>query len=144
MSEDANKPVDVDKIRAMLDRKRERMKVCLRACAGCTLCAESCFLFRSHGEDPGYMPSFKVLNSLGVLYRKKGKVTRAELEKMQDLVFKRCALCERCYCPLGIDLPNMVAFVRSILRTQGLCGVYPHSLGAPEEDCRDRCRDQAT
>jgi hypothetical protein len=78
------------------------------------------------------MPSYKVLNSLGVLYKKKGKVTRAQLEQMQELVSKHCALCGRCYCPLGIDLPSMVAFVRSILRSQGLYGVYPYSLGAPE------------
>ena len=133
MAEDAQRPVDVNQIKATLDRKQARMKTCLRACAGCTLCAESCFLFMSHGQDPRYMPSYKVLNSLGVLYRKKGKVTRAQLEQMEELVFENCALCGRCYCPLGIDIPNMIAFVRSILRSQGLYGIYPYSLGAPQE-----------
>jgi len=40
-------------------------------------------------------------------------------------------LCKRCYCPLGIDSYNMIAFVRSILRSQGIYGVYPHSTGEP-------------
>jgi hypothetical protein len=78
------------------------------------------------------MPSYKVLNSLGRLYRKKGKVSRGELEQMKELVWSHCVLCERCYCPLGIDLPNMMAFTRSILRSQGLCGIDPQPSGAPD------------
>jgi len=136
MPHDVRTPVDPNKIREMLDLKKGRMKLCLSACAGCTLCAESCFLFRSHDGDPRYMPSYKVLNSLGTLYRKKGKVSLAQLERMRELIWRNCVLCGRCYCPLGIDLPNMIAFARSILRSQGICGVYPHSLGAPEEDYR--------
>ncbi len=134
MSKDAQKPVDLDKIRAMLKQKKGRMKLCLAACAGCTLCAESCFLFMGNDQDPGYMPAYKVINSLGTLYKKRGKVSRDQLEEMKELVFKRCALCGRCYCPLGIDLPNMISFARSILREQGICGMYPHSQGAPEGD----------
>lgn len=135
MSESTKKTaVDADKTRALLDQKRSRMKLSLAACAGCTLCAESCFMFMSHGEKPQYMPSYKVLNSLGTLYKKKGRVSDGQLESMQDLLWKNCVLCGRCYCPLGIDLPGMIAFARRILREQGLSGVYPHSLGAPEGD----------
>ena len=134
MPEDVQTPIDLNQIREMLALKKGRMKVCLSACAGCTLCAESCFLFRSHDGDPRYMPSYKVLNSLGTLYRKRGKVSRVQLEQMKELIWRNCVLCERCYCPFGIDLPNMIAFARSILRSQGICGVYPHSLGSPEED----------
>lgn len=134
MPKDAEIPVDRDKIKAMLKRKKGRMKMCLAACAGCTLCAESCFLFMGNEQDPGYMPAYKVLNSLGVLYRKGGKVSRAQLEEMRELVFKRCALCGRCYCPFGIDLPNMLSFARSILRSQGIYGMYPHSVGSPEAE----------
>ncbi len=129
MPEDIQKPVDVNQVRAMLDAKKGRMKLSLSACAGCTLCAESCFLFMNHGQDPRYMPSYKVLNSLGVLYKKGGKVSREQLEQIKKIVWKDCALCGRCYCPLGIDLPSMVAFARSILRSQGVDGVYPDSLG---------------
>ncbi len=134
MSEDSEKPVDLKQIREMLKQKKGRMTFCLAACAGCTLCAESCFRFTNSGGDPRCMPSYKVLNSLGKLYRKNGKVSRAELEEMSQLVWGNCALCERCYCPLGIDIPNMIAFARSILRSQGICGMYPNSLGAPDED----------
>jgi hypothetical protein len=73
-----------------------------------------------------------VLHSLGVLYKKKGKLSRAQLEQMKELVWGNCALCERCYCPLGIDLPNMIAFVRSILRSQGICGAGPSPPDSPE------------
>ncbi|NQU09777.1 (Fe-S)-binding protein [bacterium] len=133
MPDARDKPVDTKKVKALLKRKKARMKLSLAACAGCSLCADSCFLFKSKGRDPRYMPSYKVLQTLGKLYRKRGKVSRAELEQMKELLWKNCALCERCYCPLGIDLPNMIAFARGILRSQGVYGVYPHSLGAPEQ-----------
>jgi succinate dehydrogenase/fumarate reductase-like Fe-S protein len=132
MAEETPRPIDVNQIREMLDSKKGRMTICLSACAGCTLCAESCFLFRNHDGDPRYMPSYKVLHSLGVLYKKKGKLSRAQLEQMKELVWGNCALCERCYCPLGIDLPNMIAFVRSILRSQGICGAGPSPPDSPE------------
>ena len=134
MPEDNQPPIDFDQVRAMLDQKKGRMKLCLSACAGCSLCAESCFMFTSKDNDPRYMPSYKVLNSLGLLYKKKGKVSRAQLEQIKEIVFKDCMLCSRCYCPLGIDPHNMIAFVRSILRSQGIYGVYPHSQGAPDGD----------
>jgi heterodisulfide reductase subunit C len=122
MTESSSKPVNTAQIRALLKQKKASMKLRLAACAGCTLCAESCFMFVNKGKrrDPQYMPSYKVLNTLGKLYRKRGKVTRAELEQMRQLLWKNCALCERCYCPLGVDLPSMIAFARQILRSQGI------------------------
>lgn len=138
MPENGQKPVNKDQIKALLNQKKRSMKLRLAACAGCTLCAESCFLFVSKGKDPRYMPSYKVLNTLGRLYRKKGNVSRAELEAMKELLWKNCMLCERCYCPVGVDLPNMIAFARRILRSQGVYGVYPHSQGAPDVECEER------
>ena len=133
MPGNVQKPVNTREIKALLKQKKASMKLQLAACAGCTLCAESCFLFmnKGRGRDPQYMPSYKVLNTLGKLYRKRGKVTRAELEQMRALLWKNCALCERCYCPMGVDLPSMIAFARRILRSQGMDGTYPHSPGAP-------------
>ncbi len=133
MSIKNEKEVNTNIIQEMLNQKKARMKLSLAACAGCSLCAESCFLFVSKNQDPRYMPSYKVVYSLGKLYKKKGKVNWKALEEMKDLVWKNCVLCERCYCPFGIDIPNMIAFTRSILRSQGISGVYPHTLGAPEE-----------
>jgi len=139
MSQDNLNPVDTKTIGSLLQKKKSRMKLCLAACASCTLCAESCFLFVSKDKDPQYMPSYKVINSLGKLYRKKGKVSRAQLEEMKDLVWKNCVLCGRCYCPFGIDIdiPNMIAFARSILRSQGIYGVYPYTVGGPEDEYQD-------
>lgn len=136
MSAEEARPVDTEKIRAMLDQKKARMKLCLAACASCSLCAESCFLFMNNDKDPHYMPSYKVTHSLGKLYKKRGRVTRARLEEMKELIWRNCVLCGRCYCPFGIDIPNMISFARSILRSQGIAGVYPHSLGAPEDEGR--------
>ena len=134
MIERATQSVNSQAIRKLLEGKKTRMKVCLAACASCSLCAESCFLYISNGRDPRYMPSYKVVNSLGILYRKKGKVSRADLEAMRDLVWHNCVLCGRCYCPFGIDIPYMISFARRICRSQGIYGVYPHSVGAPEDD----------
>ena len=69
------------------------------------------------------MPSHKFINSVGKLYRRRGKVDRASLEKMREIVWERCVLCTRCYCPLGIDIPDMIALARKVCRSQG---VLPH------------------
>ena len=126
--------VNTVEIKRLLDKKKTRMKLSLAACAACTLCAESCFLFMAKDQDPQYMPSYKVIHSLGKLYKKRGNVDMKFLEKARDLVWENCVLCGRCYCPFGIDIPAMIAFTRQICRTQGICGVYPHTLGAPEEE----------
>lgn len=99
------------------------MKVRLKACAGCSLCAESCFLFMSNGKDPRYIPSYKVLNSLGRLYRKKGGAGKAELLEMEKLLWRNCVLCGRCSCPMGIDIPAMLAYARAALRSRGYDGM---------------------
>ena len=137
MSQNNLNPVDTKTIASILKTKKSRMKLCLAACASCTLCAESCFLFVSKDKDPKYMPSYKVINSLGKLYKKKGKVSREQLEEMKDLIWKNCVLCGRCYCPFGIDIPNMIAFARRILRSQGIYGVYPYTVGGPEDEYQE-------
>ncbi len=105
----------------------------LSACAGCALCAENCFLYMGNGQQPEYVPSYKVVKSLGKLYKKKGKLKKEELDKMAELVWKNCVLCGRCNCPFGIELPEMLAYTRKILRSQGMNGIYPYTAGAPEE-----------
>ncbi len=127
-------PLNMTAMRETLRQHKKRMSLNLKACAGCSLCAESCFLFELNDHDPRYMPSYKVLNSLGRLYRKRGRVTRKQLHEMADLVWHNCVLCGRCYCPFGIDIPAMIALTRQILRDQNITGVYPHSLGAPVEE----------
>ena len=136
MADNPNTTVDTDKIRNLLDEKKDRMCTCLDACASCSLCAESCFMFKSKNDDPQYMPSYKVMKTLGMLYKKHGRVSRAELEQMQTILWRNCVLCGRCYCPFGIDMPNMIAFARAILRSQGIYGVFPHSSGNCESEYR--------
>lgn len=114
--------VDSTEIRAILDEKKAKMKLSLKACAHCSLCAESCFLFMSRDKDPKYMPSYKFLNSVGVLYKSKGNVDKLDLGEIRDIVWERCVLCTRCYCPMGIDIPEMISLARRICRSQG---VYP-------------------
>jgi len=114
----------------MLDQKKGKMKRLLSHCVHCSLCAESCFLFMAHDKDPQYMPSYKVIQSLGKLYKKKGTVNREFLERIKGIVWRNCVLCRRCYCPIGIDVPGMIAFTRAICRSQG---VYPRQDGVPTE-----------
>jgi len=130
MSEPELKPIDREEIKRMLDQKKGKMKRLLSHCVHCSLCAESCFLFMAHDKDPQYMPSYKVIQSLGKLYKKKGTVNREFLERIKGIVWRNCVLCRRCYCPIGIDVPGMIAFARAICRSQG---VYPRQDGVPTE-----------
>lgn len=119
---DTKTDINTIQIQKLLDSNRPKMKLSLGVCARCTLCAESCFLFKGHQGDPAYMPSHKVINSVGRLYKNQKRIDRAMLEDVRDIVWGKCALCTRCYCPFGIDIPSMIAFGRSICRSQG---VYP-------------------
>jgi len=130
MSEPKTTSIDQKEIRRMLDQKKKKMKRLLSHCVHCSLCAESCFLFMTHHQDPQYMPSYKAIQSLGKLYRKRGAVDRDFLERIKKIVWRNCVLCRRCYCPIGIDLPSMIAFARSICRSQG---VHPKMDGSPAE-----------
>jgi Fe-S oxidoreductase len=130
MSDSKTTSIDQKEIRRMLDQRKKKMKRLLSHCVHCSLCAESCFLFTAHHGDPQYMPSYKAIQSLGKLYQKRGAVDRHFLERIKKIVWKNCVLCRRCYCPIGIDLPSMIAFARSICRSQG---VYPEMDGTPAE-----------
>lgn len=76
-------------------------------------------MYRKTG-DPSYIPSHKVFNSIGKLYRKRGQVNYGELQDMADTAWNKCVLCERCYCPVGLKIPDMIALGRSICRSQGI------------------------
>ena len=124
------KKVDTEKIKALLNRRKGKMKQFLSYCAHCSLCAESCFLYMKYKKDPKYMPSYKVIHSLGRLYKKRGKVDWKFLNEIKGIVWKNCVLCGRCYCPIGIHVPSMIAFARTIVRSQE---VYPQLDEASSE-----------
>ena len=130
MTHPETKPVDRKKIQEILNQQKGKMKRFLSHCAHCSICAESCFLYVSHNKDPQYMPSYKAINSLGKLYRKRGKVSRDFLNKIKGIVWRNCVLCGRCYCPIGIHIPSMIVFARNICRSQE---VYPQLDEASSE-----------
>lgn len=119
----AESDINTEEIKAILDGYQDKMKLSLKVCAHCSLCAESCFLF-TNSQDPKYMPSHKFINSIGKLYKRNGRISKTEMEEIGDIVYNRCVLCTRCYCPFGIDIPNMIALGRDICRTQGIFRKY--------------------
>ena len=122
-------PIDIDPIRTILRRHRRRIKTGLSACAQCSLCAESCFVFAASGR-PEHMPAYKFIHSIGRLYRKKGRVSREELLRMRDMVWHDCVLCTRCYCPFGIDIPALIVLARQACRSQGITREYGREFSA--------------
>ena len=112
--------IDVALIKKILRQHRFKMKLSLKVCAHCALCAESCFLYMSRNKDPIYMPAHKFINTTGLLYKRRGVVDRSCLEEIREIAWKRCVLCMRCYCPLGIDIPDMIALARQVCRSQGI------------------------
>jgi Fe-S oxidoreductase len=121
--------IDSAAVWAFLKKHKFVMRMALRVCAHCGLCAESCFLYTARDRRPEYMPSHKFINTLGILYRKKGRVTRDELESMCHIAWRRCVLCTRCYCPLGINIPEMIALVRRICRSQNVLPDFENTTG---------------
>lgn len=104
----------------MLKEKRH-MKQFMRLCAACGACSESCFVYRN-SRDIKKSPAAKVDRTLGVLYRKRGRISLEGLREVEKAAFHDCRLCGRCYCPMGIDIPGVIAFARSVCRSQGLDG----------------------
>ena len=111
-------------VRQLLKNNAARIRFMLQLCVRCGMCAESCFLYTTRGRDPVYMPSHKMLNSVGYLFKKKGRVSFEDLESVQEILWHRCVLCMRCYCPLGVDIPQIIALGRSICRMQGIYRRY--------------------
>ncbi len=115
--------IDEHYIRHMLDQKKTQMKIMLQYCSRCSNCAKSCFLY-VNTRDASYIPSQKVFVSLGKLYSTKGKVQRQDLENMVDSLWNKCVLCDRCYCPIGLKIPEMISLARTICRSQGVYKTY--------------------
>lgn len=125
--------LDPAPIQRILQKHKREIRMGLKVCAHCSLCAESCFLYAA-SQEPKYMPSYKFINSIGRLYRKKGKVSREELLKIRDIVWYDCVLCTRCYCPFGINIPSLIALARQACRTQGLSREYENDPIRPATD----------
>ena len=124
MNESTKDAITAHRISRILTRNREMIQLSLQACMHCALCAESCFKFQSSGGDPGYTPSYKAINSIGKIYRRKGRLSEAEYREINELVWDRCVLCMRCYCPVGVSIPSLIACARSVCREKGVFRTY--------------------
>ena len=116
-----------ERIVSILDRKKDMIKLSLSACVHCSICAESCFKFCSNKKDPTYTPAYKAINSIGLIYKKNGKLTEREYREISNLIWDKCVLCMRCYCPLGISIPSLIACARNICREKGIYRTYDNT-----------------
>jgi Fe-S oxidoreductase len=110
----------LERIGRIVEKKKELLKLSLQACAHCALCADSCFLFRQSGGDPTFSPSYKVINSIGRIARTGGRLPESEYQHIRELVWDKCVLCMRCRCPIGINLPPLIAAARAACRESGV------------------------
>jgi Fe-S oxidoreductase len=108
------------RIARVVDRKKDLIGLSLQACAHCSLCADSCFKFRNSGGDPTYTPSYKAINSIGRISRTRGRLSDDEYEDIRELAWDKCVLCMRCYCPIGISIPSLIAAARAACRETGV------------------------
>ena len=90
-------------------------------------------MFTASGRDPGFTPSYKVINSIGKIFRSRGRLSEAEYRSISDLVWNRCALCMRCYCPVGVSIPSLIACARAACSERGIFPTYDREL-----DTRDQ------
>ncbi len=118
--------------------------VFLESCIHCGQCAEACHYYVQTG-DAKYTPIRKLepfkqaykreMSPFALFYRAfnlKRKVTAAELETWQELIYDSCTLCGRCslICPMGIDIASLIGQARHGMFEAGL---VPHELWAVAE-----------
>lgn len=118
-----NRPVDVAKIRSILKTNDgARMRSWLSICARCGLCADSCFFYTANNKDPKLSPAYKVINTVGKMYRKKGRVSRQWLLEAKEVLWGQCTMCRRCslFCPFGIDMATMIGVGRAVCNSMGI------------------------
>jgi Fe-S oxidoreductase len=116
----------------------------MEACIHCGMCAEACHYYHVT-KDPKYTPIWKLepfkqaykreYGPFAFFYRAlnlKAKVTAAELQEWQHLLYDSCTVCGRCslMCPMGIDIASLVSQARHGMFHAGL---VPHELWAVAE-----------
>jgi len=120
MSERTTDAKTLGRIARIIEKKKGMIALSLQACVHCAICADSCFLFRQSGGDPTFTPSYKAINTIGRISRSKGKLSDAEYERIRELAWDKCVLCMRCYCPIGINIPSLIAAARGACRERGV------------------------
>jgi Fe-S oxidoreductase len=112
------------RINRIIDGRKDMIRLSLQACAHCALCAESCFKFRQSGGDVTFTPSYKAINSIGRIWGTRGRLSDEEYEDIRELAWDKCVLCMRCYCPIGISIPSLIALARGACREKGVARSY--------------------
>ena len=125
----------------------------LESCVHCGRCAEACHFYVQTGEAK-YTPIHKIepfkqayereVSPFAFAYRMLGlvpKISGAELESWQSLIYDSCNMCGRCslICPMGIDIADLVEQARHGMFEAGLTpqdylGVLAekeHATGSP-------------
>jgi len=86
-------PIDTKKISEILEANNgARIRTWLSICSHCALCAESCFFYLANNKDPQMSPAYKFKNTLGEMYRRKGKVDREFLRNCYNIVWGNAPL----------------------------------------------------
>ena len=106
----------------------------MESCVRCGMCAEACHFFVATGEakytpihklEPFRRAYFCEAGPFAPLVRGLGlvkKLTIAELEQWQELIYDSCTMCGRCtmICPMGIDIAELVKEARHGMFKAGL------------------------
>ena len=125
----------------------------LESCIHCGMCADVCHFYIAT-EDPRYTPVWKAEPFKQAYKRESGpfapffrlfglkhKITSAELEEWQHLVYDSCNLCGRCslMCPMGIDVAGLIKEAREGMFEAGLAptelyqrAMSQHQTGSPD------------
>ena len=100
----------------------------LESCVKCGNCATACHFYEVTG-DPKYTPAYKLFPMAKAHRRTKWpwnwfggpKITEAELQEWEELLFDSCTMCGRCTqaCPMGIDISSIVAASRQAFAAAG-------------------------
>ncbi len=116
----------------------------MESCIHCGMCAEACHYY-VQTNDPRYTPIWKLepfkqaykrdAGPFAFFYRSlnlKSRVSVAELQEWQELIYDSCTMCGRCtlICPMGIDIAALVSQARHGMFQAGL---VPHELWAVAE-----------
>ncbi|ODV03412.1 MAG: (Fe-S)-binding protein [Rubrivivax sp. SCN 70-15] len=106
----------------------------MESCVRCGMCAEACHFHVATGEAK-YTPIHKLEPFRRAYFREAGpfaplvrglglvkKLTIAELEQWQELIYDSCTMCGRCtmICPMGIDIAELVKEARHGMFKAGL------------------------
>jgi len=132
-----NEPTLVERAEQELEKRFNRIVgvAASNLCVRCGLCVDACHYIASDKKDLTVSPVAKAerirkvyksghdwLSKLFPGWTGAKKLTEEELKEWVDVAFKNCTLCQRCTvnCPLGVDIPAIIAAARGTLTSLGM------------------------